>query len=234
MWRAIWDALSSATAANWAVAAATLLLAAVAVFQEPIRSWLRRPRFRVTAKTEPPDCVWVPFTNQAGAHVADAVYLRIWVENDGNDTARSVEVYAGELQRRRADGTWERVQAFPPMNLRWANLGGAIYSPSIAPGMGKHCDIAHIAEPASRAALGEVNPSLNLPAQTTSMAFDLMVSPNHRGHIVGPGLYRLAIVVAAENSRPVRRTVEINLKGGWYPAEAEMLRDGVGIRVLDS
>lgn len=109
-----------------------------------------------------------------------------------------------------------------------------IYFPSIAPRIGKHCDISHIADPASQAALHEETPSLNLSVQMTSMAFDLMVKPNHRGHIVRPGVYRLAIIVVAENAWPVRKTVEINLKGGWYPTEAEMLRDGVGIQILNS
>lgn len=100
--------------ANWLVAAGTIVIAAVAVFQETIRRWFYRPQFQVSIRTEPPDCVAVPFTQPDGTFVAHSVYLRLWVENTGNATAKSAEVYAKELRRERVDGTWERVSAFPP------------------------------------------------------------------------------------------------------------------------
>ena len=65
------------------------------------------------------------------------------------------------------------------------------------------------------------------------MAFDLMVAPNHRGHIVGPGEYELDVLVAAQNVRPLRKTVKLRLPGDWYADEQRMLRDGVGITVED-
>ncbi|MGO8811963.1 MAG: hypothetical protein ACLQJF_21095 [Candidatus Sulfotelmatobacter sp.] len=219
------------TVADLLVAAGTLVLAAVAVFQETIRGWFYRPKFKTSVKTEPPDCVAVPFTRLDGTFVANSVYLRLWVENDGNATARNAEVYAKELRRQRADGTWERVGTFPPMNLRWANLLGKIYFPSIAPDMGKHCDVGHIVDPACRHLLQEDAPGLALTNQQTSLAFDLMVAPNHRGHIIGPGDYQLDILVAAENVCPIKRTLEIHLRGIWDADETRMLRDGVGVTV---
>lgn len=216
--------------ADWLVAVGTLVVAAVAVFQETIRAWFYHPAFQVSARTEPPDCVAVPFTAPDGTFVANSVYLRLWVKNVGNATAKDVEVYARELRRQRADGAWERVAPFPPMNLRWANVG-VIYFPSIAPDMGKHCDLGHIVDPSQRQRLREDNPRLQLNENQTSLAFDLMVAPNHRGHIIGPGEYRLDILVAAENARPLARTVSISLRGTWDPDETRMLRDGVGIGV---
>lgn len=218
------------TVAEWLVAAGTLVLAAVAVFQETIRGWFYHPVFQVSIKTEPPDCVAVPFTAPDGTFVADSVHLRLWVENTGNVTAKNAEVYAKELRRQRADGTWERVGAFPPMNLKWANVG-TMYFPSIAPEMGKHCDVAHIVDPARRHLLHEDPPRLALTDQQASLAFNLMVAPNHRGHIIGPGEYRLDILVAAENVRPIRRTIAISLRGIWYADETRMLRDGLGVTV---
>lgn len=220
------------TVADWLVVVGTLVLATVAVFQETIRGWFYHPGFKVSTMTEPPDCVAVPFTAPDGTFIADSLYLRLWVENVGNATAKNAEVYAKELRRQRADGTWERVGAFPPMNLRWANLSGGIYFPSIAPGMGKHCDVGHIADPARRHLLREDAPGLALTARQTSLAFDLMVAPNHRGHIIGPGEYQLDILVAAENARPVKRTIVISLRGTWDADEARMLRDGVGVKVV--
>jgi len=220
------------TVADWLVAAGTLVVAAVAVFQETIRGWFYCPAFHVSAKTEPPDCVAVPFTDRDGTFVADSVYLRLWIKNVGNATAKDVEVYAKELRRQRADGQWEHVAPFPPMNLKWANAGGLIYFPSIAPEMGKHCDLGHIVDPERRQLLREDNPRLQLNNNQTSLAFDLMVAPNHRWHIVGPGEYQLDILVAAENARPLARTVLISLRGTWDSDETRMLRDGVGVRVI--
>src|SRR5713101_672555 len=105
-------------AANWLVATGTLALATVAVLQPTIRGWFYRPKFQVSIKTEPPDCVAAALTTRSGEFIADAVWLRLWVENIGNATAKNVEVYAQELLRRRADNSWESVGAFPPMNLR--------------------------------------------------------------------------------------------------------------------
>jgi hypothetical protein len=219
------------TVADCLVAVGTLALAAVAIFQQTIRSWFYRPVFQVSIKTEPPDCVAVPFTRADGTFVANSVYLGLWVENTGNATAKNAEVYAKELRRQRADGTWERLSAFPPMNLRWAHIG-QIYFPRIAPDMGKHCDLGHIVDPALRHLLNEDAPRLGLTNQQASLAFDLMVAPNHRGHIIGPGEYQLDILVAAENARPIKRMVTIFLRGTWDVDEARMLRDGVGVTVV--
>ncbi len=223
---------ASATVAEWLVGLGTLVLAAAAVFQQTIRGWFYHPRFDVSIKTEPPDCVAVPFTSPiTGEFLANAIYLRIWVLNVGNATATQAEVYAKELRRKRADSTWERVGAFPPMNLIWANTNRWIYFPTIVPNMGKHCDLGHIADPAGRQLLNEHAPRLNLTSDQTSLAFDLMVPPNHKGHIIGPGDYQLDILVAAANVRPIKRTVMVSLEGTWYPDETAMLRDGVGARV---
>src|ERR1700729_1652604 len=120
------------------VAVGTLILAAVAVFQETIRAWFYCPRFKVSAKTEPPDCVSVPWTVLQTGQQIPCYYLRLWIENIGNATAKNAEVYAERLRRRREEKSWEVLTSFPPMNLKWANLG-AIYFQSIAPQMGKHC-----------------------------------------------------------------------------------------------
>jgi hypothetical protein len=215
------------------VAAGTLVIAAVAVFQETIRGWFYCPRFQVSIKTEPPDCVAVPFTTKEGTFLSNAIYLRLWIENVGNATARHAEVYAKELRRQRADGKCERVDAFSPMNLKWSNVVGPFF-PRIAPNMGKHCDMAHIAEPALRRALGEESPRLALNDQQTSLAFDLIAPPNHKGHIIGPGEYRLDILVAAENARPHKETIAISLRGTWDEDERRMLSDGIGVVVETS
>jgi hypothetical protein len=162
-----------------------------------------------------------------------AVYLRVLVTNEGRGGARKVWVYARDLSHHRADGTWERMPGFPPMNLVWANHPGWMYLPIIGPrGSQRPCDIGHIIDPADRLDFPEENNTgLGLGADQVSIAFDVIARPNHQGHIVGPGLYRLDIEVGAENARPLLSRLEIDLRR-WYPEEARMLSEGVGIRML--
>ena len=224
-------------------AVGTLAVAAVAIFQDTLRNLVYHPFLDATIGTKPPDCSSVPFSNPMdGTPLADCLYMRLWVRNSGKAAAKNVEVYADKLLKKRADNEWELVDAFPPMNLRWANFPIMLY-PVISPEMGKHCDLAHIVDPAKRQAkfdpnnpksqtLEENNPRLGLTDQQTSLAFDLIASPNHKGHIIGPGEYRLEIKIAAENAGPKKKIVEINLGGEWYPDEAKMLRDGIGVVIL--
>ena len=116
------------------------------------------------------------------------------------------------------------------MNLKWANFG-KIYFPSIAPDMGKHCDLAHVVDPSRIHLPGQNAQNLSPTNLQSSLEFDLVVAPNHRGHIVGPGEYQLDVLVAADNVRPKNVRVVINVRGPWYPDEATMLRDGLGITV---
>jgi len=217
--------------ADWILAIGTLVLAIVAVLQDQIRGLFYRPKFVVTAETKRPDCVLVPTTNLAGVPTGDRIYLRVRVTNSGNAAAKSAEVYARELRKFRPDGQWETVKDFPPMNLKWADIG-SMYWPSISPDMGKHCDVVHVHDPARRRDVGEESMRLALPPNHPSMAFDLITAPNHMGHIVGHGVYDLDILVAAENARPHKATVRITMDSTWVADETKMFQEHVGIKVL--
>ena len=220
---------------EWVVATGTLVLAAVAVFQETIRGWFYRPKLNVSTETAPPHCVYVPMSDKRdGRFVAHCFYLRVWIENIGNASAQIVEVYAQELRRRRAEGTWERVVASPPMNLKWTNLSPQPLLATIPRGLGRHCDLAHIVDPAQReheVLKHDFSPALNLAPGVPSLTFDLTVSPNHRGNIVGPGEYELDIIVAAANTKPSRFVVTLKLQPHWDSDEKVMLRDHIAISV---
>lgn len=218
---------------EWIESVGTITVAAVAVFQSTIRGWFYKPQFRLSSKTEPPDCSGVPITElTTGQKIADSLYLRLWVENVGNAPAASVEVYAQSLERQRADGAWETVKAFPPMNLRWSNINSVVY-PVISPEMGKHCDCAHLVDPATRddPRLHETNAELHLANNVASLTVDLIATPNHRGNIVGPGTYRLSLKVAAANSKVSTWLVTLAFDGHWTAAAADMMTDHVAISV---
>lgn len=207
---------------------ATFAVAAIALFQEPVRTWAFRPRFKLITSAAPPTCVAMPMMSKiTGEHIANAVHLGVWIQNDGRSIARQVEVFASELSRKRADGGWDVVNTFPPMNLLWANIERVYID--IAPGSKKRLDVGHIADPDKRARLAE--DASNLQAGRTALVFALMVQPNNKGHIVGPGEYQVKLEVAAHNAKASRHTLTITVPGPWYADEAQMLRDGVGISV---
>src|SRR5438552_2958471 len=83
------------------LAAGTIVLAGVAIFQDTIRDWVYHPILEALIQTLPPDCIAVPFAKPDGTEVADSLYLRLWIKNAGRAPARNVEVYANELLRKR-------------------------------------------------------------------------------------------------------------------------------------
>jgi hypothetical protein len=221
---------------NWLIAIGTIALAIIAIFQDKIRSWLMRPKLDVLIVVSPPDChkTTLASVTQDGRVTgkADCYYFRIRVKNSGNQRAELVEVFAAELLKQQADGSFKKMESFLPMNLFWTHIKRPFFD-AISPGMEKHCDLGHVIEPAKRAMFGrEDNPKLDIPADKTIFSFDLVVQPNTMSHLIPQGKYRLALQIAAANTEPIKKTLEITLTGNWYDDETRMFSDGIGIRML--
>jgi hypothetical protein len=135
-----------------------------------------------------------------------------------------------------ADETFKAVEDFLPLNLRWAHFGN-LFFPGIPPGVYKHSDFGHIIESSFRRQFpGEEHPrlvALGIGNSQTVMSLDLVVRPNTGSYLIPPGVYRFVVVVAAANAKLIRRTIELNLKGTWFPDEARMFKDGVGLRIIE-
>lgn len=226
--------------AQWAEAVGTFLAVVtalvIALFQDRLRERVWRPVLDVSVEAAPPDCLKIPMTGRGPAGelvaVADCCYLRLRVSNRGNRQAESVEVFAGGLSRRQADDTFKEVGSFLPMNLLWADYH-KVFFPAISPGMYRHCDLAHMIQPEKRAAFsGEDKQWPGVPPTKTILSLDTAVKPNTLSHLQPHGQYRMDIVVAAANAKPIKRTLEITLTGDWYDNESQMLSQGVGVRVL--
>lgn len=140
------------------------------------------------------------------------------MDNYGNISAKNVEVFAAELKKEKADGTFNNVKSFTPMNLKWSNLG-TLYFPAIHPKAGKYCDCFHVVDPSVRN-LPEIDMENDnrkeIPQDKSILSFDTLVSANTKGHLQPPGKYQLGIIVAAENAKAVDKIIEINLTGDWY------------------
>ena len=232
----IFTDLSRITAiANIVIAAGTIILAFVAIFGRTFSRWFRRPKLKIIVDSNPPQCRKTFLSNtKTGDKVADCYYFRLWVDNNGNTSAKNVEVFASELKKERADGILESVKSFTPMNLKWSNIGG-LYFPAVHPKAGKYCDCFHVVDPSERN-LPEINMEndnrKDIPQDKSILSFDTLVSANTKGHLQPPGRYQLDIIVAAENAKAVNKRIEIKLSGDWYSDEELMLKDGVVFRSL--
>lgn len=229
------------TIAQWVGAFATILAVLVALFKEEIVRWWRRPELEASITRAPPDCVQTKaeYSVQRTAHpfaAADSYWLRIWVKNTGKMRAEKVQVFAAALSKRVADGAFKPVDNFLPMNLRWSHAQDQAHAPEIfadgiSPGMGKHCDLGHIIDPQHRVEVGE--DLSNVPSGKTILGLELEVKPNTLSHLIPPGTYRLTLRIAAGNSKPVTKVVEISVTGDWYSDEKRMLSEGIGVRFID-
>jgi hypothetical protein len=224
---------------DWLIAVGTILLAIIAVFQDKIRSWVQSPKLELSIQTQPPDChkttvqCRVIVGGRLQTTAVDCYYLRLRVKNIGRQRAVWAEVFVAELLKQRANGEYERVESFLPMNLVWSHIQSPFFE-AISPGMEKHCDLAHILDPANRRFGGEAenSPKLSLPSDKTILSLDLQVKPLTYSHLIGPGRYRLTLVIAAANTQPTTKVLEINVTGDWHDDEAQMLRDGIGVTIL--
>jgi len=220
---------------DWLVAIGTIAVAVLAIFQDRIRAWLQRPRLEVSINVAPPDChkTTLAYTHEGQiVRAADCYYFRLRVRNAGNQRAELVEVFAAELSKEQADGSYRRIDSFLPMNLVWSHIRKPFFD-AISPGMEKLCDLGHIVDPSKRAQFGtEDNPNLDVPLNGTVFSFDLEVTPFTLSHLIPPGKYRLILLIGAANCRPVRKTLEITLTGKWFEDEARMLGEGIGIRIV--
>lgn len=234
---------------DWLSAIGTLLavLAAlfIAIFQDWLRTIFSRPRLEVSISLNPPYChkvvkyfTYPPMSPDnplyGKQYQADCYYFRLRIKNNGDVRAEHVEVYAAKLTKQVADGSFQLVESFTPMNLVWSNIRKA-YLPAISPKMEKLCDLGHIIDPEKRKMdFEDNNPNLNVSPSETTFSFDVELISSTLGHVIEPGRYRLKLITGAANSKPIEKTLEINLTGKWYDDERKMLAEGISIAILNS
>jgi len=235
-----------ADAAQWLEAVGSIIAAIVALgtvlYFEIFKPKRDQPKLDISVSMTPPDCLKSPISSRPISQstvekseeiiVADNYLLRFKVINTGNTGAEDVEVFAGNLSRQQADGSFKTVASFLPMNLQWADHPG-ILVPAIPPGMYKYCKLAHIIDPAHRGAfVGEAGHRPNVLPDETILSFDGVYRPYTLSHLQPAGRYHLTVLIAASNVKPVERKLEINLTGEWFDDESKMLAEGVGVRVV--
>lgn len=218
---------------SFASAIATLLAVFVALFREELRTRWYRPILTATIRLKPPDCHKTQQVTsnpiQVLAQRGECYYLRIWVQNEGRQRAEKVQVFVSRLQRQHADGRFKDVDSFLPMNLRWSHISPPqTFAEGISPGMGMHCDFAHIVDPVFREQRMDPIPP-QFTKRRTILELDLEVQPYTLSHLVLEGHYRFYVKVAAANAQPIEKCWDLNLTGKWFSEEDKMFSEGIGI-----
>jgi hypothetical protein len=227
---------SQANYADWLAALGTLLAVVVALilalFKQDISRLRWRPKLTATIRMRPPDCQILPLLlthPETGKQVPSqkALYLRLWVENSGRERATYVQVFASELKQKQSKGEFTGVSEFLPMNLRWSH-SHEVFAEAISPDMGKHCDLAHVyVLPENVLSFPTIAKPYKSP---TVFQLDTEVVPSSLSNILGPGVYRLTLKIAASNAKPVVRELEIDFSGEPFEDAFQMLTKGISVR----
>jgi len=219
---------------SWWAAIGTLLAVSIAlfiaVFGEWLKSLIKKPKLTISLELKPPDCHKIELTDPStGKRICDSYYLRMKVNNEGSAPASDVEIKALKLKKKNNQGKFITDKNFLPLNLVWSHTQGrGIYTPIIHPKLFRHCDLCHTIEKNSNL----------LVTRDLLLSFDTFptpnkVSPERFPTIVGPGEYKLGIVVAAANFKPKNWSLDIKFTGEWFDKEKEMFQKGLRVEVKE-
>jgi len=207
----------------------------IAIFQDRLRLWFHRPKLEVTFKMKPP---YGHKTLLVRKNVAvPCYYFRIKIKNIGKRRAKSVEVLAAELLKKDQNGSYSPYSRFLPMHLLWSH--DRKLSHSISPNLFRYCDLGHIVDPEHRQKLPgedfiisfeEIFIGHNLKKETI-FCFDTEVRPFTSSHLIPFGEYRLVLLIGEEQTKTIRKEIDISFTGVWHVNEEEMLKKGVGIQI---
>jgi hypothetical protein len=202
---------------EWTSILVTLLLGGTAIFQDKIRGWFYKPKLNLTCTLSSPDCHKIPLTIQIGNQIStiDSYYLRFRVENTGNQAMEDIEVKILSLYRKSDKNKYTLQENFLPMNLKWAHTGNVVTN-NIQVGLFKHLDIGCIRRPIDNFDPTEIQSNI-------ALFLDLETVPNTRSDIIEPGDYKIDLVVAGNNFKPVHKTYKLILRDEWLDNESDML-----------
>jgi hypothetical protein len=239
-----WEKVQWGSVAQWISAGATFVAVIVALWKEQIIAWFRRPKLTIRALPSPPDSDKIQFIYSyllPGAPSdarpfkgsVDSYFLRLWIQNEGKSRAENVQVFVARLYRMTANGTFASMDSFIPMNLLWSWSSGSekptrdeVFADGISPGMGVHCNLAYVLDPARRKALCVDHPDAK--QEQTVLILTTEMKPTNYCHILAPdNVYQLELRIAGSNCRPTSHTVELTHTGKWFEDKERMFQEGV-------
>ena len=164
-------------------------------------------------------------------------YYRLRIINIGKSTAKNVEVTIRDIRKKKGN-SFDRIDFPLDDNLDWFSSSLIVGKPStthykfIFPNTFKHCELGHIIDPSKRNLVSFENTQKLSTADETIFSFNVITRYHSLYHLIGPGTYRVKILVAGENFDLLEREYELEITGKWFEEEERMLSDGLKIKKI--
>lgn len=208
---------------QWCAIMVALLLGIVGIFQDWIRRFFWKPGLKINFRLSPPDSHKTYMRDMRTGQIKyPTYYLRARIENSGNFQLEDVEVVATEITKKRKNGKFIKIGDFLPLNLIWT-VTHEITKLKIQPGLFKFLDFGHIEETKYK------NISDFGFEYSSKVILELCteIAPNTGSHLIFPGEYRIKLVIAANNLKPVTKIYSLIFADAWTDKQEEMLRKNI-------
>lgn len=169
-----------------------------------------RPEFEVTFESTPPfvDMTWARL-GEGSNSVCDFHNWHIEIWNRGQVAAKEVQVV---LQRayeyEEVDGKWVHLAQLPPVNLRWS-YSGELRKQFIPRSRSAMCHLCEIGDPS------KINFEMKYNTEAAILELKVAHKFQNQSHLLTPGIYRLVLVVFAENANPQEFVLQVQTTGAW-------------------
>jgi hypothetical protein len=192
-------------------AVGTLAVAILAIFGQRVRSWIIRPRIRLSVGEGAP---FVEKFEEEDASVAGGkrtiYHVRLEVANSGREIARNCTILCNTLHRQRAGGAgFYELKKFVPKQFFWTSREQRL---DVAPKIPSYVNIAEISEP-STSVKGTGGPAAAVQTECLQI---LIEAEGVKGRFfrVENGKVVLPAILYADNlPRPIKHFVEISWNG---------------------
>lgn len=172
-----------------------------AVFAEPLRQWLFRPRLKLTF-TGREDCVTATrMTDGSGAR-----YVRIRVVNVRRRVAKSCKGFLIKIEKLSASGQFHDTHYVDSIQLAWSCQGrdDARKPLDLVHGISQYLDVV---------ATSEVSDSFALQISPLPLRYESLWS-------TVPSTYRYTVQVSGDGVDPVQIKIVFSWKGNWQDVDA--------------
>ena len=167
-----------------------------AVFAEPIRQWLYRPKLSLEFLHNDH---FVTTTDEGSPPTHQAKYVRVRASNLSARAAKGCRAYLVGLQRRGPGGAWEATEYCDCLQLAWSARPGASHDAlDLAAGTPFFIDVVSTRQPSQ------------------AFAWSAMFTPYRVQHLFRtPGTYLFTILVTGDNVKPAKLSVSFKWTGVW-------------------
>jgi len=172
-----------------------------AIFAEPFRRWIFRPRLALEFTNADH---FLSRTREQGGH--EAIYLRVKVTNRKSALAKSCRAYLVNIERRGSSGAWESTEYCESAQLAWSARGDGKYTALDLPK-----DVPHFIDILSTR---EADPSKFIPTIEVMLLRYVSLIQTH-------GTYRLTIAVSGDGVQPAWIKLSFRWSGVWNQLAVE-------------